>query len=155
MAQIHPEISPETAAWARAADRLLARGTGISAGAAVGLAVFAADAAQAYVEQGQAVILIREETTPDDLPDLLASQGVVVQRAFPFSNSVSVLLDLKVPLVINVPGMEIDAAAGTARVGDRVIREGDVITLDGLTGELFLGPMPLRPSPVLGAILDL
>jgi pyruvate,orthophosphate dikinase len=155
MAQIHPEISPETAAWARAADRLLARGTGISAGAAVGLAVFAADAAQAYVEQGQAVILIREETTPDDLPGLLASQGVVVQRAFPFSNSVSVLLDLKVPLVINVPGMEIDAAAGTARVGDRVIREGDVITLDGLTGELFLGPMPLRPSPVLGAILDL
>jgi pyruvate,orthophosphate dikinase len=147
--QLRPEIPPETASRARASDRLLAQGWGVSAGAVVGAVAFDAETARAYAEAGRAVILVRETLGLVNYEDLFAVQGVVLQAVPPMANSAVACLGVNLPAVTTLPEMEIDAAAGTARVGDRVIREGDVITLDGLTGELLLGPVPLTPSPVL------
>jgi pyruvate,orthophosphate dikinase len=149
------DLDPEAAERARAAGRCLAQGTGVSPGAAVGAAAFDTATARSYAETGRAYVLIVARTVPNDVPDVLAAEGLIMQAARPFTNGAFMCQGNNIPAVAYVPDMTLDPAAGTARVGDRVIHTGDVLTLDGLTGDIFLGPVPLTPSPALQILTDL
>ncbi|MFR9805464.1 pyruvate, phosphate dikinase [Pseudonocardia sp. RS010] len=144
------------------ADRtLLARGLAASPGAAVGAAVFDSAAAVARHAAGEHVILLRRETNPDDLEGMIAAAGVLTSRGGKTSHAAVVARGMGRTCVCGAEAIDVDAASRTARVGEVVVREGDMVAIDGSTGEVFLGDVPVIPSPVaryleegLDAVLD-
>ena len=121
----------------------LAQGLGASPGAAVGAAVFDADSAAARGAAGEAVVLVRWETTPDDIHGLIQAQGVVTSHGGMTSHAAVVARGMGKPCVAGVENAQIDEAARTLTVGETVVREGDIITIDGAAGTLMLGALPL------------
>ena len=126
----------------------VATGLPASPGAAVGVAVFDADVAAERGSAGEDVILIRSETTPDDIHGLIHARGVITAQGGMTSHAAVVARGMGRPCVAGVRGATVDAAAGEMTVGDVVIRAGDTITVDGATGEVFLGSLPLLPADV-------
>ncbi len=124
----------------------IARGLGASPGAAVGAAVFDADTAARRGAAGEAVVLVRWETTPDDIHGLIQAQGVVTSHGGMTSHAAVVARGMGKPCVAGVESAQIDEAARTLTVGDVVVHEGDVITIDGAAGTLMLGALPLVPA---------
>jgi pyruvate,orthophosphate dikinase len=141
-ALLHPRIDPA------ASYEPLARGLNASPGAAVGAAVFDADTAERRGLAGDKVILVRWETAPDDIHGLLQAQGVVTAHGGMTSHAAVVARGMGKPCVAGVDTARIDQVAKTLRIGDVVVREGDVITIDGGTGELILGAVPLVAAVV-------
>jgi pyruvate,orthophosphate dikinase len=134
---LHPRLD------ASALVEPVARGLGASPGAAVGAAVFDADTAAARGAAGEAVVLVRWETTPDDIHGLIQAQGVVTSHGGMTSHAAVVARGMGKPCVAGVESAKIDEAARTLTVGDTVIRESDPITIDGAAGTLMLGALPL------------
>lgn len=133
----------------RSAQReLLTRGMAASPGAAVGRAVFDSATAKAWHERGEQVVLVRKETNPDDLEGMIAANGILTARGGKTSHAAVVARGMGKTCVCGAEALDVDAVARTARVGDAVIEEGDAISIDGSTGEIFLGAVPVRPSPV-------
>ena len=133
----------------RSAQReLLTRGMAASPGAAVGRAVFDSATAKAWHERGEQVVLVRRETNPDDLEGMIAANGILTARGGKTSHAAVVARGMGKTCVCGAEALDVDAAALTARVGDAVIEEGDAISIDGSTGEIFLGAVPVVPSPV-------
>lgn len=139
----------------------LATGLAASPGAAVGAAVFDSAAAVARHAAGEHVILVRRETNPDDLEGMIAAAGVLTSRGGKTSHAAVVARGMGRTCVCGAEAIDVDAAARTARVGEVVLREGDMVAIDGSTGEVFLGDVPVIPSPVaryleegLDAVLD-
>jgi pyruvate,orthophosphate dikinase len=133
----------------RSAQRtLLATGLAASPGAAVGAAVFDSAEAVARHASGESVILVRRETNPDDLPGMIAAAGVLTSRGGKTSHAAVVARGMGRTCVCGAEAIDVDAAGRTARVGDLVVREGDVIAIDGSTGEVFLGDVAVVASPV-------
>jgi pyruvate,orthophosphate dikinase len=133
----------------RAAPRtLLAKGLAASPGAAVGTAVFDSAAAVARHAAGESVILVRRETNPDDLEGMIAAAGVLTSRGGKTSHAAVVARGMGRTCVCGADALDVDTATRTARVGDVVVDEGDVIAIDGSTGEVFLGEVPVVTSPV-------
>jgi pyruvate,orthophosphate dikinase len=132
-----------------AARTLLVRGTAASPGAAVGRAAFDPATAVAWASQGERAVLVRRETSPEDLEGMVASVGVLTSRGGRTSHAAVVARGMGRPCVSGAEGLEVDPVARTARAGQVEVREGDVISLDGSTGEVFVGPVPVVPSPVL------
>jgi pyruvate,orthophosphate dikinase len=128
-----------------AAQRPLARGVPASPGAAVGRAVF--DSARAAVAT-EPVILVRRETNPDDLPGMITAQGILTCRGGKTSHAAVVARGMGRTCVCGADALDIDTDARTLRVGDVVVNEGDLISIDGGTGDVYLGAVPVRPSPV-------
>jgi pyruvate,orthophosphate dikinase len=131
-----------------AARTLLATGLAASPGAAVGVAVFDSAAAVARHAAGDLVILVRRETNPDDLEGMIAAAGVLTSRGGKTSHAAVVARGMGRTCVCGVEAIDVDAEARTARVGDIVVNEGDVLAIDGTTGEVFLGEVPVTTSPV-------
>ena len=132
----------------RSAQReLLTRGMAASPGAAVGRAVFDSATAKAWHERGEQVVLVRRETNPDDLEGMIAANGILTARGGKTSHAAVVARGMGKTCVCGAEALDVDAAALTARVGDAVIEEGDAISIDGSTGEIFLGAVPVVPSP--------
>ena len=131
---------------------VLAKGLNASPGAAVGEAVFSADDAVAAVAEGRKVILVRWETTPDDLHGMDAAQGILTSHGGKTSHAAVVARGMGKPAVCGAEALKIDAKAKQAVVSgtDVVIREGDVISLDGTTGIVVLGPVDLVQPEVSG-----
>ena len=127
---------------------LLAKGLAASPGAAVGAAVFDSAAAVARHAAGESVVLVRRETNPDDLEGMIAASGVLTSRGGKTSHAAVVARGMGRTCVCGAEAIDVDAATRTARVGDVVINEGDVIAIDGSTGEVFLGEVPVVTSPV-------
>ena len=127
---------------ARASAVVLARGLNASPGAAVGGAVFDADRAAEAAGRGEAVVLVRIETSPDDFHGMAVSQGVLTARGGATSHAAVVARQIGKPCVAGVGDLTIDQRTRTARLGGRTLTEGDVISLDGSTGEVFLGALP-------------
>lgn len=139
---LHRQIDPD------AKYEVLAKGLPASPGAATGRVVFDADEAEALAhEKGWDVILVRPETTPDDIHGLYAAQGVLTSRGGMTSHAAVVARGMGKPCVAGCEAVEIDLKAELFKVGDVVVRKGDVITIDGTRGVVVLGEVPLvRPS---------
>ena len=133
----------------RSAQReLLTRGMAASPGAAVGCAVFDSATAKAWRERGEQVVLVRKETNPDDLEGMIAANGILTARGGKTSHAAVVARGMGKTCVCGAEALDVDAVARTARVGAAVIEEGDAVSIDGSTGEIFLGAVPVVPSPV-------
>jgi len=127
---------------------LLGVGMAASPGAAVGTAVFDSAAAVAAAADGKAVILVRKETNPDDLEGMIAAQGIVTARGGKTSHAAVVARGMGTTCVCGVEALDVDLEARVARIGDLVIAEGDLLSVDGTTGELFAGAVEVVLSPV-------
>jgi len=133
---------------------LLARGMAASPGAAVGKAVFDSAVAVDAVARGEVVVLVRKETNPDDLEGMIVAEGVLTARGGKTSHAAVVARGMGKTCVCGVEALSVDADSRTARVGDVTICEGDVLSIDGTTGEVFQGAMQVVPSPVATYLQD-
>ena len=133
---------------AKAEKELIARGMAASPGAAVGKIAF--DNAQAVeaAEKGIKTVLVRRETNPDDLPGMVAAEGVLTARGGKTSHAAVVARGMGKTCVCGAESLVIDAAAGTVTIGDLVLTSDDTIAIDGQTGEIFRGEVPVTDSPV-------
>ena len=143
---------------AGAAGEPIARGVNASPGAAVGAIVFDADDAERRGAEGERVILVREETTPDDLHGMIEAQGILTARGGKTSHAAIVAVGMGKPAVCGVAAIEIDDLEGTMTIGDLTLDEGAIITIDGTTGGVYAGEAPLIPpqtdNPHLMQILE-
>jgi len=138
---LHPMLDP------KAPRQLLSRGLPASPGAASGRIVFTAEDAEDWVKRGEKVILVRRETSPEDIGGMHVSQGILTTRGGMTSHAAVVARGMGTPCVCGAGDIHVDAKAKTARVRDKILLEGDVITMDGSTGEIFLGRVAtLRPE---------
>ncbi len=129
---------------------LLATGMNASPGAAVGKAVFDSDTAVEWAEQGDDVILVRKETNPDDLRGMVAARGILTSRGGKTSHAAVVARGMGRTCVCGAESLDVDAKAREFRVRDgETVREGDVISIDGTTGEVFSGEVPVSDSLVV------
>ena len=120
----------------------LAQGLPASPGAASGHVVFDADRAEAEAKKGKTVILLREETKPEDIHGFFASKGILTSRGGKTSHAAVVARGMGKPCVAGAEGISVDVQLHEAFVGDTVIREGDLITIDGTSGKVYLGAVP-------------
>ncbi len=134
---LHPMIDP-TADW-----EVATRGLNASPGAACGAIVLDADTAEQRGKAGQSVILVRWETTPDDIHGLIQAAGILTAHGGMTSHAAVVARGMGKPCVAGCEGLSIDIDAHTITVGDRTLSEGDVLTIDGGTGAVIVGEVPL------------
>ncbi|MET7402317.1 pyruvate, phosphate dikinase [Dactylosporangium sp. NPDC005572] len=127
----------------------LTRGVGASPGAAFGKAVFDAQHAVAMAKEGEQVILVRRETNPDDLPGMIAAQGILTSRGGKTSHAAVVARGMGKTCVCGADELEVNVHKGQFNVNGHVVSEGDVISIDGTTGRVYLGQVPVQPSPVV------
>ncbi len=151
---LHPRIDPSVLE----AAKKIATGLAASPGAAVGKVVFDADAAALQGVHGGAggkVILVRDETNPDDVHGMLAAQGVLTARGGKTSHAAVVARGFGIPCVAGAESLKVNAEAKTVTVGDTVLHEGDIITMDGSTGMVYVGALKLIAPEVSGAFGEL
>ncbi|MEN8180619.1 MAG: pyruvate, phosphate dikinase, partial [Pseudomonadota bacterium] len=135
---LYPRMDPNSKAEA------IAQGLPASPGAASGLAVFDADRAEIMgKDQGMKVILVREETKPEDIHGFFASEGILTSRGGKTSHAAVVARGMGKPCVAGAEGIHVDVQRREAVVGGIVVREGDMITIDGSSGNFFLGSVPM------------
>lgn len=127
----------------------LGRGIAASPGAAVGKAVFDSYTAVKWSRSGEKVILIRRETNPDDLDGMIAAEGILTSRGGKTSHAAVVARGMGKTCVCGAEDLEVDTKRRRMTVGGRVIEEGDVVSIDGSTGKVYLGEVPVVPSPVV------
>jgi pyruvate,orthophosphate dikinase len=137
----------------RLADRVkgsppLAVGVAASPGAAMGLVVFTADDAVAEARNGASVILVRPETTPDDIHGMAAAAGILTSQGGKTSHAAVVARGMGKPAVTGAAKLQVDPGAGIASTGTTDIRRGDVLTIDGTSGTVYLGEVALVPPEV-------
>ena len=141
---LHPTLDPE------APRQVIAKGLPASPGAACGAAVFDADTAERYAALGEKVILVRTETSPEDIHGMHAARGILTARGGMTSHAAVVARGMGRPCVSGAGGISIDAKARVLRVGGVEVREDDVITIDGSTGEVMLGAVPTVQPELVG-----
>ncbi len=133
---LHPQFAGE--------GTKLATGLGASPGAAVGAVYFTADDAAAAAERGEKVVLVRNETSPDDIHGMMASEGILTARGGLVSHAAVVARGWGTPAIVGAEDIKISGKQFS--VGDTVVREGDVISIDGTSGTVVLGAMELRTA---------
>ncbi|MCK4583098.1 pyruvate, phosphate dikinase, partial [Candidatus Bathyarchaeota archaeon] len=132
---LHPQFDPA----AKEEATLLAKGLNASPGAAVGIAIFNADRAEEHGKAGEDVILVRPETTPDDVNGMVVSQGFLTQHGGGTSHAAVVARGWGKPCIAGCEDIKIDNNRNLFTVGEHTVKEGDWISVDGTTGEVFLG----------------
>ncbi|MHC4840714.1 MAG: pyruvate, phosphate dikinase [Planctomycetota bacterium] len=133
---LHPMFDP------KAETNIVAKGIPASPGAAKGKAVFSPEAAEILERHGEKVVLIREETSPEDIQGMAAAQGILTARGGRTSHAAVVARQMGKPCVAGCGMLEIDERRRRMQVADLVIKEGDIISLNGSTGEVMLGDVP-------------
>lgn len=126
---------------ARAQDGVVGRGVGACPGVAVGRLATTSEAAVRMAAEGP-VVLVRPETSPDDVRGLAAAAGIATARGGPASHAAVVARSMGKPAAVGITGLEVDAASATVRAGGRALAEGDLVAVDGSGGELVLGDPP-------------
>jgi pyruvate,orthophosphate dikinase len=134
---LHPTLDP------KAPRTLLARGLPASPGAASGAVVFSADEAESRAQKGEAIILVRIETSPEDIHGMHAARGILTTRGGMTSHAAVVARGMGRPCVAGASEVTVDYNAQTLTAAGRTIHDGDTITLDGATGEVFLGTVAM------------
>jgi pyruvate, orthophosphate dikinase len=138
-ALLHPQFDLA----AKQAGTSLTKGVNASPGAAVGQAYFDADLAEKMAkEQNQDVIMVRPFTKPDDVHGMIAAQGVLTSEGGATSHAAVVARQFGIPCVVGASAIKINMEARTFTIGETVVKEGDWISIDGTTGEVFLGKIP-------------
>ncbi|MCX5437213.1 MULTISPECIES: pyruvate, phosphate dikinase [unclassified Streptomyces] len=127
----------------------IGRGIAASPGAAVGKAVFDSYTAVKWSRSGEKVILIRRETNPDDLDGMIAAEGILTSRGGKTSHAAVVARGMGKTCVCGAEDLEVDTKRRRMTVGGQVIEEGDIVSIDGSTGKVYLGEVPVVPSPVV------
>ena len=131
---------------------VLTKGLPASPGAAIGTIVFSATEAEAAAAKGERVLLVRTETSPEDIVGMKAAVGILTARGGMTSHAAVVARGMGKPCITGATGLRVEAARGQVTVvgkggaADRVFKRGDTLTLDGSTGEVFAGPAPLAPA---------
>ena len=129
--------------------KLLTKGMNASPGAAVGKAVFSSETAVEWAARGEAVILVRRETNPDDLSGMIAAEGILTSRGGKTSHAAVVARGMGKTCVCGAEELDVDSGAKRISApGGIVINEGDVLSVDGSTGKVWLGEVPVASSPV-------
>lgn len=141
---LHPTLDP------KAARDVLGKGLPASPGAASGAIVLDADTAEKRAERGDAVVLVRVETSPEDIHGMHAAKGILTARGGMTSHAAVVARGMGRPCVSGASGLSIDMKTRTLRIGNRELKEGDVITLDGSTGEIMAGEVPTIEPELAG-----
>lgn len=141
---LHPMIDP------KAATKAVAKGLPASPGAAVGKLVFTADDAESWKANGEAVVLVREETSPEDIGGMDAAEGILTAKGGMTSHAAVVARGMGKPCVAGCSALYIDEKAKTMTVGSQTFKEGDFVTLNGSTGELIGGQVPLIKPELSG-----
>ena len=145
---LHPIFEPKE----RARAKVAAKGLPASPGAATGAVVFTADDAVAWAHKGKRVVLVRMETVPDDIHGMHVAQGILTATGGMTSHAAVVGRQMGKPSVVGCSVLSIDAKKKTMVVGDSIIREGDVISIDGSTGEVMLQSLATSPSEILQVV---
>lgn len=141
---LHPRIQKS------ASDIPVATGLAASPGGAVGKAVFDADTAEKLGNAGEKVILVRDETNPDDVHGMLAAQGILTARGGKTSHAAVVARGFGIPCVAGCEAIHVNDKEGYLQVGDLTINEGDWITVDGSTGDVYAGALTLIEPEISG-----
>ncbi len=139
---LHPMIDPS------AEIEVATRGLNASPGAASGAIVLDADTAEERGKAGEDVILVRWETTPDDIHGLIHARGVLTAHGGMTSHAAVVARGMGKPCVAGCEGLSIDYKAGKVKIGESELRAGDLITIDGGTGDVIIGSVPLVPPAI-------
>ncbi len=139
---LHPMIDPA------ATVEVVAKGLNASPGAASGGIVFDADTAEERGKAGESVILVRWETTPDDFHGMVQAAGILTAHGGLTSHAAVVARGMGTPCITGCEALHVDVRAKTARLPGHELKEGDVITIDGSTGEVIIGSVPLVPPQI-------
>jgi pyruvate, orthophosphate dikinase len=146
---LHPTIDPDSK------PEVLAKGLPASPGAAIGRVVFTASAAEAWAQRGETVILVRTETSPEDIHGMKAAAGILTARGGMTSHAAVVARGMGKACITGCSHLQVDAARKQVKTGETVLREGDTITIDGSTGEIFAGKASLIPAQLAGEFEEL
>ncbi len=141
---LHPTFDP------KAEKKVIAKGLGASPGAAYGKVVFESDEAAELGESGEAVILVRHETSPDDIKGMAKSKGILTSRGGMTSHAAVVARGMGIPAVVGAEDIEVDYDKQEFRVGGVVVKKGDFISIDGTSGEVMLGKVDTIPPIIFG-----
>lgn len=147
---LHPTLDPKAKKEAIKDGRLLTQALNASPGAAVGQVVFSADDAEKWAEEGKKVVLVRVETSPEDIHGMHSSQGILTARGGMTSHAAVVARGMGTPAVCGAHEVKVDYAAKKMTIKGVEIKEGDVITLDGTTGEVINGAVALKDAELTG-----
>jgi len=142
---LHPQFDLEAKQQATSTGRLLARGVNASPGAAVGLVAFDADTAEAWGSDGREVIMVRPFTKPDDVHGMLKAKGIFTSEGGATSHAAVVARQFGVPCVVGAQGVVIDLERRLMNAEGVVVKEGEWVSIDGTTGEVFVGQIPTVP----------
>jgi pyruvate,orthophosphate dikinase len=129
--------------------RILAKGLPASPGGACGQVVFHADVAEAWAKEGKKVILVRIETSPEDVGGMAVAQAVVTARGGMTSHAAVVARGMGTPCVAGAGDLRIDYSAKTITVQDKIVREGEHVSLSGFTGTVYVGQIKVQPSEII------
>ncbi len=151
---LRPTFTPKAKAEAIRDGALLAKGLNAGPGAATGRVVFNAHDAEEWAGNGEAVILVRTETSPEDIRGMHASRGILTARGGMTSHAALIARQMGKVCIVGCGDLEIDYQQRRMLAGDRVIREGNYLSLDGTTGEVYAGQIPTRPSEILRVLID-
>jgi pyruvate,orthophosphate dikinase len=133
---LHPRLDP------KATKKIIAKGLPASPGAGAGIIAFTSERAHFLNEEGKKVILVRQETSPEDISGMVASQGIITARGGMTSHAAVVARGMGKPCVAGCSALIIDYRAGTLTVNGKKFKEGDALTIDGATGEVIEGIVP-------------
>ncbi|MBI2467972.1 MAG: pyruvate, phosphate dikinase, partial [Candidatus Rokubacteria bacterium] len=150
---LHPIFDQAAKARAVAEGRLIAKGLPAAPGASVGRVVFSAEEAEEWADRGEDVILVRTETSPEDVAGMHAAQGILTSRGGLTSHAAVVGRGMGKTCVVGCGDIVVDEDAMEFRRGDLRVRQGEFVALDGDTGEVLLGDVPRNPSEILQVLL--
>lgn len=151
---LRPVFAPEALRRAREEKRVVAKGLPAGPGAASGRVVFNAPDAEEWAARGERVLLVRIETSPEDIKGMNAAAGILTARGGMTSHAALVARQMGKTCVVGCEALKVDYKARTISVNGHLIREGDWLSIDGFTGEVILGQLETRPSEVVQVLIE-
>ncbi len=153
---LQPLFDPQAKSEAKKSGRLFAKGVNAGPGAATGqICLHASDAEEAFNSNPDVqLILVRRETSPEDLRGMKAAKGILTAFGGASSHAALVSRQMGKACIVGCGELDIDYKAGTVSVGDRVLKAGDYISIDGFTGEVYVDRLETRPSEIVQVLID-
>jgi pyruvate,orthophosphate dikinase len=149
-----PIFDPKDLERARGDGRVVARGLPAGPGAASGAIVFSAQRAEQLAHQGRPLLLVRNETSPEDIGGMVAAVGILTIRGGMTSHAAVVARGMGKPCVVGAEALSLDESTGRLRAAGRTLKEGDTLSLDGSTGEVIFGSLDPHPSEIQQVLVE-